>query len=137
EMGWLGGRGRGVPDPDQGPAEGLEGKRGAIAERHPRREGRLVQESEDQRGSHVRRLCPQRGPVRQALRQGRQSIGAAAMGQAGAARELAPAPGTGGPALNGPFRVAKSGNAKSKPPSDQAPGRFFVHATSAPPPPPT
>ena len=51
------------------------------------------------RGGDVHRLRPQRGPVRQALRQGRQPVGDAAVREAGPAGELAPAAGTGGAAL--------------------------------------
>ena len=44
----------------------------------------------------LHRLRPQRGPLLQALRQGRQSVGDAAPGQAGSAGELARAAGAGG-----------------------------------------
>ena len=43
----------------------------------------------------VHRLRPQRRPLRQALRQGRQPVGDAPVGQAGPAGELAPVAGTG------------------------------------------
>ena len=52
----------------------------------------------------LHRLRPQRRPVRQALRQGRQSVGDAAAGQAGPARELARAAGAGGPEVTGSHR---------------------------------
>ena len=61
----------------------------------PEHEGRLVRPPEDEPGGHLHRLRPQRGAVRQALRQGRQPVGDAADGQAGPAGELAAAAGAG------------------------------------------
>ena len=67
----------------------------ALAAGQSRRQGRLVQEPQDQRGSELHRFRPQRGPFLQALRQGRQSVGIAPVGQAGTAGKLAPTAGIG------------------------------------------
>ena len=65
----------------------------AVAARQPGREGRLVTNPKTNEDVDFHRLRPQRRPVRQALRQGRQPVGAAADGQPGPPGELAPAAG--------------------------------------------
>ena len=77
------------------PAQGRHDQGTAVAAGQPGREGRLVHQPQDQGGGDLHRLRPQRGPLRQALRQGRQPVGDAAARQAGPAGELAPAAGTG------------------------------------------
>ena len=99
----------GLPAPDLRSAQGRHDQGAAVAAGQPGREGRLVDVNpKTKRGSDLHRLRPQRRPLRQALRQGRQSVGDAAVRQAGPPGELAPAAGVGGTALTAKCRFAAS-----------------------------